>query len=176
MNVHVVRSRVAVLMLSFAVGACNAGESGSEGGLELRLKDEATAADAGLPTYPGAKPYTDGDESGNAANLRLSTAAFGFKVVALDLETSDKPERVAAFYRKALSKYGNVLECSGGADRRRESERGVKRTGELECDEDDAGSHSLVYKVGTEQNQRIVAIKPHGGGTRFSLVHLDIRD
>jgi hypothetical protein len=32
-----------------------------------------------------------------------------------------------------------------------------------------------VYKVGTENNQRIVAIQPHKSGTQFSLVHVDIR-
>jgi hypothetical protein len=32
-----------------------------------------------------------------------------------------------------------------------------------------------VYKVGTEKHQRIVAIKPHQRGARFSLVRLDMR-
>ena len=46
---------------------------------------------------------------------------------------------------------------------------------EIACDADDPGSHSIVYKAGTESNERIVAIKPHGSGTRFSLVHVDKR-
>src|SRR6185369_4952486 len=117
MNEHGARSRVVVAMLSLAVGACGAGETHSDGELEvgLRLSDEATAADAGLPTYPGSKPYKDDEDSSSAANLGLSTPLFRFKVVAMDLQTADEPERVARFYRQALSKYGSVLECSDAA-------------------------------------------------------------
>jgi hypothetical protein len=45
----------------------------------------------------------------------------------------------------------------------------------VQCDADEPGANSVVYKVGTEENQRIVAIKPHGRGARFSLVHVDVR-
>jgi hypothetical protein len=164
-------SRLAVAMLSLAAGACSADDSGSKG-VEghFILSEQATAADTGLPTYPGSKAYTDGDDS-NSANIALSTSLFGFKVVAMNLESADKPERVAAFYRQALSKYGKVLECSNTADAGKQPES----TGVLTCESDEPGSHSVVYKVGTDENQRIVAIKPHGSGTRFDLVHLDIR-
>lgn len=177
MNVHVARSRVVVAMLSLVVGACGAGDTDSEGerGVSLRLSGEATAADAGLPTYPGSKPYKDAEDSSSAAKLGLSTSLFGFKLVAMNLETGDEPERVARFYRQALSKYGNVLECGDAADRSRKLQPSAAHSNELECDSDDPGTHSVVYKAGTEENQRIVAIKPYGNGTRFSLVHLDIR-
>jgi hypothetical protein len=176
MNVHVARHRVAAVLLSLAVGACSAGESNSGGGLELRFNDEATAADVGLPAYPGSKPYKDADESSSAANIRLSTSLFGLKVVGVNLETPDKPEQVGAFYRQALAKYGNVLECSDEADGNGKSRPDAEDSDELECDADDPGTSSVVYKVGTEENQRIVAIKPHGDGARFSLVHLDVRE
>jgi hypothetical protein len=161
-------------MVSLAMGACGAGDTDSNGKFAagLTLSDEAVAADAGLPAYPGAKPYKDGDASNAAANLELSTPVFGVKVIAMDLETGDEPERVARFYREALSKYGSVLECRDGAG---DSKRSAANDNSLVCESDDRDTHSVVYKVGTEQNQRIVAIKPHGGGTRFSLVHLDVR-
>jgi hypothetical protein len=165
-------SRLAVAMLSLAAGACSAGDSDSKG-VEghFILSETATAADAGLPAYPGSKAFTDDDDSNSAANIALSTSLFGFKVVAMNLESADKPERVAAFYRQALSKYGTVLECSDSADAAKQPEA----TGVLKCESDERESHSIVYKVGTDENQRIVAIKPHGSGTRFDLVHFDIR-
>jgi hypothetical protein len=174
MNMYVACSRVVLVVMSLAMGACGAGESDSKGKFAagLTLSDEAVAGDAGLPAYPGAKPYKDEDDSNAAANLELSTPVFGVKVVAMDLETGDEPERVARFYREALSKYGNVLECRDGAD---DSKQSAANGNELACESDDRDIDSVVYKVGTEQNQRIVAIKPHGGGTRFSLVHLDVR-
>jgi hypothetical protein len=172
MNMQGMCSRLIVAMLSLAAGACSAGDSDSKG-VEghFILTEKATAADAGLPAYPGSKSYTDDDDSNSAANIALSTSLFGFKVVAMNLESADKPERVAAFYRQALSKYGTVLECSGSADAARQPEA----TGVLTCESDERESHSIVYKVGTDENQRIVAIKPHGSGTRFDLVHFDIR-
>lgn len=162
-------------LLSLAAAGCSAGENGPQGGLALRVSDKATAADAGLPTYPGAKPYQEEEDSGAAANLGISTPLFGLKVVAMNLETRDAPERVASFYRKALSRYGKVLECKddGGSDR---GERGVDHDrDELLCEDDEPGTHSVVYKAGTEKNQRVVAIKPHGDGTRFSLVHVNVQ-
>jgi hypothetical protein len=177
MKVHAASGSVVAVMLSLVSGACGAGETESRGGLDVGLKvtDQATAADAGLPAYPGSKPYKDADQSSSGANIGVSTPLFGLKVVAMNLETSDKPERVATFYRKALSKYGTVLECSDAANEKEESEPSAKTGDELACDADDPGTNSVVYKVGTEANQRIVAIKPHGSGTRFSVVHLDKR-
>jgi hypothetical protein len=175
MKVHVA-GRVFAALLLLALGGCGAREDGS-GEIELGLKatDKATAEAAGLPAYPGSKPYKDDDDDANAVDFGISTPLFGLKVVAMELETSDKPERVAAFYQKALSKYGNVLECSHVEDSKRKSERSAD-SDELTCDSDEPGTHDVVYKVGTEKNQRIVAIEPHGSGTRFSLVHVNVSE
>jgi hypothetical protein len=163
-----------VLAALLAAAACTADDADS-GGIGIRINDEAAAKDAGLPHYPGSTPYKDDDDSSSGANIRLSTASFGFKVVALNLQTPDKPERVAAFYRKALSKYGRVLDCSDGASKDAKSEPSSRDDNELGCDDDDGGSHSIVYKVGTEDDQRVVGIKPHGAGARFSLAHVQTR-
>jgi hypothetical protein len=174
MKVQVMLSSIGILLLSFAMGGCGAGEVGSDSefAVALKLSDAATAADAGLPTYPGSKPYEDSERSSSAANLGVSTPMFGFNVVAMKLQTTDAPERVAAFYRQALSRYGNVLDCSDAGDAQQQSRSGGEDDA-LTCDA--AGTHEVVYKVGTEKNQRIVAIKPYGSGARFSLVHLKVR-
>lgn len=167
-------ARIAVVvMVSLAAVACGAGEASSKGEIEanFRVSEEATAADVGLPMYPGSKAYKDSDDSSSAANIGFSTPLFGMKIVAMNLETSDEPEQVRAFYRQALSKYGNVLECSDAAD----GEKRSQQSDGLVCDSDDSGKHNVVYKAGNKENQRIVAVKPHGKGTRFSLVHLNIR-
>jgi hypothetical protein len=173
MSMNVVCSRVALAAALLAVGACGADESDSKNGFEasLRLSQEATAADVGLPAYPGSKLFKEPGDSSSGARVGLSTPMFGFKVVAVKLKTPDEPEQVAAFYRRALSKYGNVLECGDGADEKGES----RSDGELTCDSDDSDADTIVYKAGTNQSQRIVAIKPHGRGTQFDLVHLDMR-
>jgi hypothetical protein len=172
-EMHIART-LAVALLLFGVGACRAEDSASSSGIEASLKidDKATAADVGLPTYPGSKVYKEPDDSSSGANIGLSTPLFGFKVAAVKLESADKPDQVARFYRKALSKYGDVLDCSDGA-----ATSGKATAGEgLKCDPTDSDRHSHVYKVGTEKNQRVVAIKPHGKGARFDLVHVNVRD
>src|SRR4051812_19656898 len=107
---HAASKTLGIVVLAFAASACSAGDSSSthEVDMSLNLRDEAKAEDVGLPSYPGAKPYTENDDSSSGANLGLETPWFGFKVVALKLETRDEPKRVAAFYRDALSKYGHV--------------------------------------------------------------------
>ncbi len=174
MKTHTARIAVIAALLSLGIGACGVGEADPEDELEagFKLDDEATAAEVGLQTYPGSKAYREEDDSSSGANVRLSTPWFGMKVVALNLETPDEPKQIAAFYRQALSKYGDILDCSDPADRNRKS----RSSDDLTCDRDDSRKHSVVLKVGTEENQRIVAIKPHGNGTRFSLVHVDVRE
>jgi hypothetical protein len=175
MNRHGTRRVAVILGLSLAVGACAKGEAGSGGDIEvgLKLSDTATAADVGLPAYPGSKPYVESGDSSSAANLGLNTPLFGFKVVALKLQVAAAPDRVAAFYRQALSKYGKVLDCSAGVDAPRKSKADTEDDAELTCDADE--TDDLVFKAGTENNQRIVAIKPYGTGTQFNLVHVDVR-
>ncbi len=165
---------IAAAMLCCAVSACDATEERSKKiSFGLEVGDKATANALGLPSYPGAKPYKDDEDDESAADIGISTPLFGLRVVAAELETSDRPEKVARFYRDALGKYGEVIECPYRDGEKVESgSNGINV--ELTCD--DAGSHDIVYKVGTEKNQRIVAIDPHGSGTRFSLVRVDIRD
>lgn len=174
MKLQVTSSRVLVVMLSTTMGVCVAAERTSDAGVDISVRDEATPGDAGLPTYPGSKPYKDADQTSSSANIGFSIPGFGLTVVAMNLESDDKPERVAAFYRKALSKYGHVLDCSDAAKNKQRSRDEVAEG--IVCDADDPGANSIVYKVGTNANHRIAAIRPHGSGTRFSLVHVDKSD
>jgi hypothetical protein len=167
MKMHIAPCLVAVV--SLAVSACSADEKGMD--IQLKLTDEASAADVGLPMYPGAKPYKDPGESRSGANLGLSTGSFGLKVAAAELESSDRPDKVAAFYKKALARYGEVLECNDAPSKTSSSESEDRLT----CDPHEPGDHEVVYKVGVKDHQRIVAIKSHGNGSRFALVHVDVR-
>ncbi|HUK88667.1 MAG TPA: hypothetical protein VLT85_13450, partial [Terriglobales bacterium] len=92
----------------------------------------------------------------------------GFKLVVLKLETDDSAEKVAAFYRKALAKYGKVLDCSDKAAH-------AKSKKELSCDADEPGPGEMVFKAGTREKQHAVGIQPGSGHTRFELVYLEQR-
>jgi hypothetical protein len=148
---------------------------------DLHLGNDGDARKAGLPLYPGARSRRDKEDS-DPVNLGLLTEAFGFKIVVAKYESDDAPGKVIDFYRDKLKKYGKVLEChthehGGGAhtdfDDDKDSDSKKK---ELKCDGDNTGPVTEL-KVGTENNQHVVAIEPREGhaGSTFALVYVFAR-
>ena len=155
---------------------------------DLHIGSDADARKTGLPLYPGARLKTD-DENKSQANLSILTEAFGMKLVVAKYDSDDAPGKVLDFYREKLKKYGKVLECHsqkhGGSidvdddskdskDGKDENSKG-KDSKELKCDEDSGPVTEL--KVGTEDNQHIVAVEPGESGKRttFALVYVHTR-
>jgi hypothetical protein len=138
-------------------------------------KGESDPKATGLALYPGAQLKKDlgGDESG--ANVNISSSFFGVKVVALKYQSSDSPDKVLSFYRKEMAKYGKVVDCTGGFTFRY---RHHDKDSEVTCDDHNGHSHeySEELKVGTENNQRILAIRPSGNGSEFALVYVRAKD
>jgi len=138
----------------------------------IKVSGEATAKDVGLPLYPGAKPQKDAKDDSSAANLGLWGGAFAFKLVVLKLETADAPDKVAAFYRKALAKYGPVLDCSNPPASKQQDNN---KSGKLTCDEDKPDAGGQLFKSGSKEKQHIVAVKASAPGTTFQLLYLEAR-
>jgi hypothetical protein len=137
---------------------------------DLHVGKDADASKAGLPVYPGAHPQTK--ENNDPVNLALSTDSFGMKLIVAKYETDDPAEKVLAFYRDKMKKYGKVLECHSTdekADFHSDDEKGSKA---LKCEGDNTGPVREL-KVGTEDNARIVAIQdPQGKRTTFAVIYL----
>jgi hypothetical protein len=131
----------------------------------------------GLTIYPGARPKKD-PENDKGANVHISSPYFGLKVVAQEYETDDSAEKLVTFYSDQLKKYGNVIECHGkwkGKDAHvNVSKDSSKKSHELTCDKDNSGD-SIELKVGTDENQHLVAIEPQGKGCKFALVRVEVR-
>src|SRR5580692_4491064 len=138
----------------------------------IHVSKQADASDVGIPVYPGARmKEKDSDGSDKSANVNISGFGYGIKVVALEYESNDSPAKVVDYYKDQLKKYGNVLVC---------------HTTHLDVGtnlkEHDPDSHQLAcegttgvtveLKVGTKENQHIVAIEPEGSGSSFSLVYV----
>jgi hypothetical protein len=147
---------------------------------DLHVGSDADARKAGLPLYPGARLKTDGDNK-NQANLSLLTDAFGMKLIVANYESEDAPAKIVDFYRDKLKKYGKVLECHshkhGGDvdvnDDDKDSDGNKSNENkELKCDENSGPVVEL--KVGTEDNQHVVAIEPRDAskGSTFALVYV----
>jgi hypothetical protein len=183
-----------VLAVLIALPACHVNVQKSDKGEGKRVDIEtpvggihvsknAAARDTGLPTYPGAREKEKGSSGHDSnANVNISSGFFGVKVVAVEFLSDDPPDKVAAFYKDQLKKYGGVLECHTSNQHRDAGDVDVnlgkddgKKDNQLTC-EHDSGS-TVELKVGTKDNQHIVSISPQdkGKGTDFALVFVQTR-
>jgi hypothetical protein len=126
------------------------------------------AKDIGLPSYPGARPTKGHGDDDDNANVNISSPLFGVKVVVQKFETDDSPDKVLDFYQKPLGKYGKVIQCSGSSH---SSYHHHQKDAPVSCDDAGSGSNKEL-KVGTENNQHVVAVKPRGNGSEFTLVYV----
>ena len=166
---------LAALVLGMSLGAvlpAAAQDTKGSHSAGIVASDEVSAQDLGLPLYPGAHRYKDKSDDSSAVQLGLWGSGSGFKLVVLKLESDDSAEKVAAFYRKALAKYGKVLDC-GGPKAPHAAEG--KKSKELTCDADEPKPGEQVFKSGTREEQHVVGIQSSGGHTLFQLVYLEQR-
>jgi len=144
---------------------------------DLHVGKDADAKKAGLPLYPGARPKVEKDN--DPVNFGILTESFGLKVVVAKYESEDSPDKLVAYYRDKLKKYGKVLECHsqkhGGDVDVHDDDKDSKDSKELKCDEKSGPVTEL--KVGTEDNQHVVAVEPRdtGKGSTFAIVYVYTR-
>jgi hypothetical protein len=132
----------------------------------------ASAKEIGLPLYPGSRRHKDDSDDSSSVQLGAWGGSSGFKLMVLKLESDDSRDKVTAFYRKALSKYGKVLNCSDPAATAAEKD---KSSNGLDCDSDHTDKDEVVLKAGTKEEKRIVSIKMNGSGSVFDLVYIEAR-
>ena len=141
----------------------------------LHVGDDADAKKVGVPLYPGARLKTH-DPNSDQANLSVLTEAFGMKLVVANYVSDDDPSKIVAFYRNKLKKYGKVLECHSekhGGDVSVDDDKDADK--ELKCEQKSGPVTEL--KVGSENNQHIVAVEAREGGkgAEFALVYVRSR-
>jgi len=143
--------------------------------LALHANSHASAANIGLPVYPGATLYKDADNN-SAADLGLTMGDFHFSLLAVNYVTSDSPAQVLAFYRKPLSRYGEVLECNQGKPVGTLTvTHGGLTCGHEQVSDQTNSSTDHEIRAGTAHQYRIVGIdESHAGSTRFGLVYLEL--
>lgn len=144
---------------------------------DLHVGADADARKAGLPLYPGARLHREEKDS-DPINLGAFTEAFGLKLVIAKYDSDDAPGKVVDYYRDKLKKYGKVIEChtrEHGGDAHTDI-NDDQHSKALKCEGDDTGPVTEL-KVGTEDNQHVVAVEPAEGrsGTTFALVYLHAR-
>ena len=144
-------------------------------GAGLYFNAVATAKDVALPIYPGARPHKDKQDESTSAKFGLWGSAFAFKLAVVKLESNDSAQKVAAFYKKALTKYGTVLDCGAAASESKDKDEG-KSSSQLTCEDDKPDPGQMTFKAGTKEKQHFVGIEPNGTGSTFQLVYVESPD
>jgi len=152
------------------------------GGVHVNT-DQTTAADLGLPVYPGAQAVK-GDDKHKSADVHLGFGEWELRVRAASYQTSDSKEKVTEFYKKALGRYGDVIFCQGNSPvgTPTATSEGLTcsddgKNAKVKIDHGDYGveKDSLQLKAGSKRHQHIVGFEnPKDGKTRFALVALDL--
>jgi hypothetical protein len=146
--------------------------------IDLHANSKVTAADVGLPAYPGASPYKEKDKDDDSADLGLILGAFHFRLKVATFIVTDTPGHLLDFYRKPLAHYGDVLECDHG-----KPVGSVTTTHSgLTCSDskgDSINSDEHQLRAGTPHQFRIVTVQKADqdsaqNSTRFSLVYVEL--
>lgn len=148
----------------------------------IHVNADKPAADIGIAIYPGAtsQPDHDGDKD---ADVRLGFGEWKMRVQVAHFNTGDGRDKVMAYYRKSLGRYGDVIECQ--ADQPVGTP--VRTSDGLTCAEDDhdhhinthTGDHGLTLRAGSKRHQYIVAFDKDdaasaAGPTDFTLIAIDL--
>jgi hypothetical protein len=151
------------------------------GGLHVR-SDQTSAVDLGLPAYPGAQiaPDHEGDKS---ADVHMGFGQFQLHVKVVTYQSGDSQDKVLAFYKNAMGRFGEVLQCDGdkpvgtptvtaeGLTCHEDSHSHVNINGSDNGYSDDSG---LTLRAGSKRHQHILTFKSTSEGTKYSLVELEL--
>jgi hypothetical protein len=155
------------------------------GGVHVNT-DQTTAADLGLPVYPGAEIVRDKDND-KSADVHMGFGQWELRVKVVNYTTPDSQDKVVAFYKKALGRYGDVIACQNNApvgtptttaEGLACSDNGHANV-HVDSDGESYGYHSgkggFELRAGSKRHQHIVGFESSAPGqTRFSLVALDL--
>jgi hypothetical protein len=151
------------------------------GGVHVNT-DQLSAADLGFPAYPGAVAVKSDEHK--SADVHLGFGGWELRVRVASYQTPDSKDKVTAFYKKALSRYGDVITCKDNSPvgTPTATSQGLtcaedKENGHVKVDTKDFNynSSNLELKAGSKRHQHIVGFdEPRDGKTQFSLVMLDL--
>jgi hypothetical protein len=147
----------------------------------IHVNADKPAANIGMAIYPGATPQPDHDGDKDA-DVQLGFGEWKMRVQVAHYNTRDDQQKVLAYYRKSLSRYGDVIECKGNQP----VGTPVRTSEGLTCEEDDHNNrinvdkdeHGLTLRAGSKRHQYIVAFDKDdvtaAGPTKFTLIALDL--
>ncbi len=148
----------------------------------IHVNADKPSGSIGIALYPGATPQPDHDGDKDA-DVQLGFGEWKMRIQVAHFNSSDDRDKVLAYYRKSLGRYGDVIEC-----RDDQPVGAPEKTSEgLTCSENDkdhnvkmdTGDHGLTLRAGSKRHQHIVAFDKDdaasaSGPTKFTLIALDL--
>ena len=144
------------------------------GAVDVHRDAGGGSAELGLPVYPGAVPDEEKGKD-RAVDVHVGFGPWKVRVQAAEYRVRDPEEKVEAFYKSALARYGAVLTCKGKVPVGEPA-----RTAQgLTCRDEGKGSPheeggELQLKAGSPSRQHVVAFHRSGEDTRFALLALEL--
>jgi hypothetical protein len=153
------------------------------GGVHVNT-DQITASDLGLPVYPGSEVVTN-DDKHKSADVHMGFGEWQMRVRVVSYSSTDDRDKISAFYKKALGRYGDVLTCQGDAPVGTPTATAEGLTcsdsgkhGNFQFNGNRNGipnPHGMQLKAGSKRHQHIVGFdEEKDGRTRFALIALDL--
>ncbi|MBS2032293.1 MAG: hypothetical protein JST54_30615 [Deltaproteobacteria bacterium] len=136
------------------------------GSVNAELSTHADKVDTDVTPYPGARRIEKDEDGDGSLMLSLMSGAKGLKLSLAKYTTKDAPEKVIAFYKTELAKRGAVTVC----DAKNAKSEACSGDGVHSSDDD----KSVELRVGTKDNQRVVAVTPKDKGTELVLLRLEL--
>jgi hypothetical protein len=167
---------VGALVTAPALGACGVSVDKDEDGRNANVNvsspfgsvsvqaNKDTPPDTGLPVRAGARPSAD--EDNDNANVSVQGGFFGVKVQVAKYDHDDAPDALVDYYRNELAKFGTVTQCRGELDFK-------DGTAPPRCKE--RNREEVQLGAGSENDNRVVSVKPRGSGSEFTLVHVQTK-
>ena len=151
------------------------------GSMHIKTNDNVDTTAIGITAYPGATPWkNDAGENKNndngSADINMSFGDFHLGVKAASFRTTDSQDKILAFYKKDLARYGEVIECKGNTTIGQPAHTGQgltcadKDTNHMSTD----GGEQVELRAGSQAHQHIVAVEPKDGALKLGLVALDL--
>lgn len=154
------------------------------GGIHVNT-DQTTAADLGLPVYPGAQIAADRKDD-KSADIHMGFGEWELRVKVVNYTTPDSQNKVVAFYKKALGRFGDVISCQDNTA----VGTPTATTEGLTCSDSGqnvqindsgqsygyhSGHNGFQLKAGSKRHQHIVGFESSAPGqTRFAMVAVDL--
>lgn len=151
------------------------------GSMHIKTDDSANTADLGLTTYPGSTAWKDDDadakkHNNHSADINMSFGDFHLGVKAVALRSTDSQDKILAFYRKDMARYGDVIECKAnvviGTPTR--TAQGLTCDSDKKNDIHISEGDEVELRAGSEQHMHVVAVRSKEGAEKIGLIALDL--